>query len=171
MIHGRDVRTTNSTADSDSDEWTKRQRYVQRCKENAWKRWKHEYLVILRERHNLSHKDRTRNVKIGDIIIIKDESKNRSHWKIGKVSQLYTGKDEVMRAVQMQVWTKVLVRPIQLLYLIKPHCDVPAREVKEQEGINLNAAAKEFRSRRNAVAIADARVQAINTTDHDESDI
>ena len=35
MIHGRDVRTTNSTADSDSDEWTKRQRYVQRCKENA----------------------------------------------------------------------------------------------------------------------------------------
>ena len=24
-----------------------RQRYVQRCKENAWKRWRHKYLVAL----------------------------------------------------------------------------------------------------------------------------
>ena len=93
MILERDVRTINSTADGDSDEWRKRQRHVQRCKENAWKRWKHEYLAALRERHNLSHKDRTKKVKIGDIVMIKDESKNRSHWKIGKVSQLYTRKD------------------------------------------------------------------------------
>ena len=93
MILKRDVRTINSTADGDSDEWRKRQRHVQRCKENAWKRWKHEYLAALRERHNLSHKDRTKKVKIGDIVMIKDESKNRSHWKIGKVSQLYTRKD------------------------------------------------------------------------------
>ena len=47
MILRRDVRTINSTADRDSEEWTKRQRYVQRCKENAWKRLKHEYLLAL----------------------------------------------------------------------------------------------------------------------------
>ena len=93
----------------------KNKRYVQRCKENAWKRWKHEYLAALRERHNLSHKGRTRKVKIGDIVMIKGESKNRGHWKIGKVSQLYTGKDEVVRAVQIQVGIKFLVWPIQLL--------------------------------------------------------
>ena len=47
MIFGRDVKTINSTAEGDSDEWTKRKRYVQRCKENAWKRWKHECLAAL----------------------------------------------------------------------------------------------------------------------------
>ena len=47
MILGRDVKTINSTAEGDSDEWTKRKRYVQRCKENAWKRWKHECLAAL----------------------------------------------------------------------------------------------------------------------------
>ena len=47
MIFGRDVKTINSTAEGDSDEWTKRKRYVQRCKENAWKKWKHECLAAL----------------------------------------------------------------------------------------------------------------------------
>ena len=44
--------------------------------------------------------------------MIKGESKNRGHWKIGKVSQLYTGKEKVMKAVQMQVGTNFLARPI-----------------------------------------------------------
>ena len=103
--------------------------------------------------------------------MIKGESKNSDHWKIGKISQLYTGKDEVVRAVQMQVGTKFLVRPIQLLYPLELDCDVPAREAKEQEETNLNVDAKEFRSRRNAAAIADAWIQAVNATNDDESDI
>ena len=47
MIHGRDVNAVNSIADDDSDEWTKRQRYVQQCKKNAWKRMKQESLEAL----------------------------------------------------------------------------------------------------------------------------
>ena len=33
-----------------------------------------------------NRQDRTRKVKIGDIVIIKGESRNTGHWKIGKVS-------------------------------------------------------------------------------------
>ena len=58
--------------------------------------------------------------------MIKDESKNRGHWRIDKVSQLHNGKDKVVRVVQMQVRTKFLVRLIQLLYSIELHCDVQA---------------------------------------------
>ena len=101
MILGRDMSTINSTADEDPVEWRKRQRYIQRCKENAWKKWKHEYLAALQERHNLSHKYRTRKLNIGNVVMIKGESKNIGHWKIGMVSQFYTGKDEVVRAVQI----------------------------------------------------------------------
>ena len=60
--------------------------------------------------------------------MIKGELKNRGHWEIGKVPQLYAGKDEVVRAVQTQVGTKFLVQPIHLLYPLELHCDVPARE-------------------------------------------
>ena len=53
--------------------------------------------------------------------MIKCEPKNRGHCKTGMVSQMYAGKDEVVRAVQMQVGTNCLARPIQLLYPLEFH--------------------------------------------------
>ena len=84
---------------------------------------------------------------------------------------MYTGKNEVVRAAQIQVRTNFLIRPIQLLYPLELHCDVQAREVKEQEETNLNANAKEFWQKFNAAAIADVRNRDINAIDDDESDI
>ena len=76
-----------------------------------------------------------------------------------------------MRAVQIQVGTKFLVRLIQLLYPLELHYAVLATEVKEQEETNLNANVEELRQRRNAAAIADARIQDINASEDDECDI
>ena len=45
------------------------------------------------------------------------ESKNRGHWKISNESQLYTGKNQVVRALQMEIGTNFLVQPMKLLYL------------------------------------------------------
>ena len=42
---------------------------------------------------------------------------------------------------------------------------------KEQEETNLNVNAKEFRSRRNAAATTNARIQDINASNDDESNI
>ena len=38
--------------------WKKRQRYNHECKETAWKRWSLDYLIVLKEKHNLSHKEK-----------------------------------------------------------------------------------------------------------------
>ena len=57
------------------------------------------------------------------------------------------------------------------MYLLQLHCDVPARDAKEQEEIKLNADAKEFQPRHNLAAVADAQTQNINATNDDESDI
>ena len=86
-------------------------------------------------------------------------------------TQVSTGKNEVVRAVQMQVGTNFLVQQIKLLSPLKFHCDVPPRKVKEQQETNLNLDAKEFRPRRNAAAIVDARIQDVNATIDDERDI
>ena len=83
----------------------KEQKHVLKCKEAAWKRFHREYLVALREEHNLNHNDKLADIHIGNVMIIIVESKNREHWKLVFVEKLYSGKDRVIRVVRLQTQT------------------------------------------------------------------
>ena len=50
IIHGRDIKLPHDSPEEEefSDNWRKRQRYVRKCKEAAWKRWVHEYLTTFK---------------------------------------------------------------------------------------------------------------------------
>ena len=73
-----------------------RARYLEKCKDNLWKRWTSEYLKGLRERHNLNHGGKEVNINIGDIGLILGEEKNRGCWSIGIVQELIKGKNGVV---------------------------------------------------------------------------
>ena len=49
-------------------------------------------------------------------MIIKGESKNRGHWKLAIVEKLHSGKDNVIRAVELRATKSYLKRPIQPWY-------------------------------------------------------
>ena len=42
----------------------------------------------LRERHNLTHDGKEKELRRGDVMLIKGDEKNRGLWKIGIVEQL-----------------------------------------------------------------------------------
>ena len=73
-----------------------------KCRENVWKRWQNEYIRSLRERHNLIHKDNTGQIKVGQVVIIKGEERNRVEWSIGIVEQLIHGRDNVVRGARLK---------------------------------------------------------------------
>ena len=75
--------------EDDKNSWKKRQKYIVRYKDAAWRRWKREYLTALRERHNIPHKTKVVKIDIGDVVMIKGEDKRRAKWKIGIVKELY----------------------------------------------------------------------------------
>ena len=124
LILGRDVNFPDAApSESESEIIKKRHKYIKRCKEALWKRWKHEYLVALREKHNLKNKDKTFKINVGDVVLIKGEEKNRGHWKIGIVIHLYSGKDNIIRVAQLRIGKKLTDRPIQLFYTLELHCE------------------------------------------------
>ena len=88
------------------------QKYVLECEEAARRRFYREYLVALRERHNLNHKDKLADIQIGDVVIIKGESKNWGHWKLAVVENLHFGKDDVIRAVEIRTAKSYLEQAI-----------------------------------------------------------
>ena len=63
-------------------------------------------------------------IKEGDVMLIKPLEKNRGRWKIGIVTHLYYGKDNVMQAVRLRAGKNYLERSIQHLYPLELTCDV-----------------------------------------------
>ena len=60
LILGSDVSFSDvAPHKSESGTMKKQLKYTKQCKETLWKRWKREYLVALRQEHNLKHKDKT----------------------------------------------------------------------------------------------------------------
>ena len=145
LILGRDVNFPNAAPhESESETMKKRHKYIKRCKEALWKRRKHEYLVYLREKRNLKHKDKTFKINVGDVVMIKGEDKNRGHWKIDILNHLYIGKDNIIRVAQLRIGMKLIDRPIQLLYPLELHCEGIITTNEDETKNELNSSATEF---------------------------
>ena len=171
MILGRDVNFPHAAPhESESETIKKRHKYIKRCKYALWKRWKHEYLVALREKHNLKNKDKTLKINVGDVVMIKGEEKNRGHWKIAIKNYLYIGKDNIIRVAQLRIGKKITDRTIQLLYPWKLHCESTTTTNEDEKKNESNSSATEFCLKRTAAEIAKWQLKDIGI-EEDDGDI
>ena len=102
--------------------WRKSHKYEMKCKEAAWKRFCHEYVVAIRERWNLHHKERTSRTQSGCVVIIKEKGKNRGKWKLGIAESLHIEKDELVKVMGLRkpYWTSnSVVVPTRITLLRK----------------------------------------------------
>ena len=68
LIHGMNIFNLEEASDNiDEYELRKRSRCVKKCKEKAWGRWTSEYLIALREQHNLKQKSYDIQSSKGDV--------------------------------------------------------------------------------------------------------
>ncbi|XP_068756137.1 uncharacterized protein [Montipora capricornis] len=100
----------------------KRWRRVQNLANEFWQRWRKTYLQSLQGRQKwLSpHK----NLSVGDIVILQDESTSRNCWKLARVDKVYPSEDGLARKVKVGVGTDILdsrdKRVKLLVYLERP---------------------------------------------------
>lgn len=78
----------------------KRWQIVQRITEQFWKRWSVEYQHTLQQRHKWHEKKE--NLKIGDLVLIRDSSVPKSKWRMGRVLECHIGKDNLVRVVTLK---------------------------------------------------------------------
>ena len=129
----------------------KRATYLARCKDVLWSRWTNEYLRGLRERHDLRGGE-IANIKIGQVVLIKNDERNRGKWNLGVVVKPIKGRDGVVRAVRLRAGKSYLERAVQQLYPLELECDDPP--VKKPP-VTMNAEAREFRPKRKAAKEAE----------------
>ena len=56
-----------------------------------WKRWSSEYLTSLNKFNKWHHP--ARNLRVGDIVVIRDDSLVPTNWPIARVAEIHSGKD------------------------------------------------------------------------------
>ena len=97
-------------------------------------------------------------VKVGDTVLVRSDTKNRGKWPLAVVQQTYPGRDGHIHAVQLRTSKGVIERPVQPLYPLELPCEPTVPAGAEQQ---LNRDAPIFRLRRAAAAAAAARIKEI----------
>ena len=95
-------------------------RRVQYLANLFWTRWKHEYLISLQKRSKWTNS--TPNIKVGDVVLLVDNTAPRNHWKLARVVDANPSPDNLVRSVKIKVSSKdgeasLLDRPINKLVL------------------------------------------------------
>ncbi|GFU80688.1 uncharacterized protein TNCV_514151, partial [Trichonephila clavipes] len=78
------------------DNWQKITKIIQLI----WKRWSVDYLNSLQQR-NKWHFEK-KNAKIGDMVIIKEDNLPSCQWSLGRINNIYQGKDSKVRVVEVK---------------------------------------------------------------------
>jgi len=99
------------------DVYRRRWRQVQYLADVFWKRWIKEYLPSLQLRQKWIQP--SRNIDIGDVVLIVDYSVPRNTWTLARVVECFPGEDGLVRSVRVRTSTSSFVRPIHKLCLVE----------------------------------------------------
>lgn len=97
--------------------WRERQTMLK----NIWVRWENEFLTSLQQRKKW--RKEKENFRIGQLVVIKSENHPPSQWALGRISQVFPGKDGLVRNVKIKTANGELLRAIQKVCIIPMDTD------------------------------------------------
>lgn len=87
-----------------------------KIKQEFWQRWSDDYMALLQPRTKWT--DRKENLKVGDMVLVRDELMPPLRWPLGRIDAVYPGKDGLVRVVDVKFNSKIYKRPIGKLSLL-----------------------------------------------------
>lgn len=99
---------------------------IKQLQDDIWERWQNEYLanLLIRGKWNVQRP----NLKIGELVLAKDENLPPLKWPLARVSKLYEGEDGLVRVVDLNVGGKTKKK------LVKDISKLPIENGNEADG-------------------------------------
>ncbi|XP_068723496.1 uncharacterized protein [Montipora capricornis] len=92
--------------------------FVQKIVDTFWRRWTRDVFPSLVPRKKWNAEKRT--VRVDDIVIMEDSNYVRGNWTIGRIINVYPGRDGRVRNVKIKTATSEYKRPITKIVIIYP---------------------------------------------------
>lgn len=86
---------------------------ITKLSQDFWNRWRKDYISTLQQRNKWNQVEL--NFKVNDLVVIKDENLPPTQWALGRVIQVFPGKDGKVRVVELICKHKKMLRPIHKL--------------------------------------------------------
>ncbi|UYV63170.1 hypothetical protein LAZ67_2003340, partial [Cordylochernes scorpioides] len=99
-----------------------RWKHIQELKKLFILRWKKEYVINLQKRGKW--KSAKPNVKIGDLVLIMEQSISSPSWILGRVSKTFHGPDMLVRTVELRTGKGLLRRPVNEVAVLPVQSDL-----------------------------------------------
>ena len=114
FLHGQIGSQFAPTSCDDTDfSPRKRWRRIQELVRHFWSRWLQEWVPTLNARRKW-YRTR-RDVRVGDVMLVVSPDTPRGKWVLGRVLEVYPGKDGHVRVAKIQIGNGTLMRPVTKL--------------------------------------------------------
>ncbi|XP_043214441.1 uncharacterized protein LOC122377914 [Amphibalanus amphitrite] len=111
ILHLKCVTPVCDSSSEDDLDGPKRWRQAAYLAEQFWRSWRRLYLPLLQQRSRAATRSRT-NLRIGDVVVMVDESVPRGVWPLGLVKETLMGKDGRVRSVKVRARETMFLRPV-----------------------------------------------------------
>ncbi|XP_074026866.1 uncharacterized protein [Leptinotarsa decemlineata] len=103
--------------ESESKNRLSRYKHLQQMLQHFWLRWSREYLSTLQARTKWK-KSPGVSVQIGSMVVLCEDNHPPQHWKLGRVVELHSGQDGVVRVLSIRTVNGIVRRAIQRVCLL-----------------------------------------------------
>lgn len=86
---------------------------VKQMQQHFWNRWSSEYLTHLS--HRTKWNEVQNNIKLGEVILLKEDPLPPGKWQMGRIEEIHPGKDGLTRVVTVRTKDRLLKRPVTKL--------------------------------------------------------
>lgn len=93
-----------------------RWKLLRQSHQSFWRRWSSEYLCSLQARTKWTNN--VPNLKVGDMVVIKDNQCPPTSWRLGRILSVMPGPDGVVRVAKVLTVQGELTRPVVKLVLL-----------------------------------------------------
>ena len=90
---------------------------IEQVRQQFWKRWRLEYMAELQNR--TKWRKQQSPIKVGDLVIIKEENVMPLHWTMGRVAHVIPGPDGVCRVADIYTTKGTIRRAVNKLCLLR----------------------------------------------------
>lgn len=97
--------------------------------DSFWELWKESYI---RNLPPMTMKKPNNDVKLGTVVLVREEGKSRLKWPLAIVTKIFPGKDGMVRAVELKTSKGLITRAIQMLHKLEVFENEEPPEVLEQ---------------------------------------